>query len=289
MEEFPNLILSECRHTDKTKYGILVQTLVDINYIDRLYEFVNSVDKLYIYSSDYEYELRKNTFNLKFLFEFMRDQINNGGQHIKLVEEIKSKLVVAFCGWYHIAEITRVGLGITTQFLPQVINPNIPVSTPSFDRPYDGFFMGMNASYIEFMKMSNNKKFISIQYRDYSVPHTEYRNIVQVQQAGICTDIPTLLSVGSLSKFHCITNSWKNLYPELERNSDMLVNQTFKIFEAYYCGMYPINPAQDWKAISHIMNADKTSYDNMMKSFLTEFEKGYSSSKWIPILDKYLT
>lgn len=287
MDEMPNLTLTECTHTAKAKWGILVQTLVDPRYIQRLHDFVDSVDHLYIYSSDYEYELRKNTFNLKFLFEFMR---NPGYDRdcISLVEKIKSKLVVAFCGWYHIARITPGILGINCEFIPQVINPNIPVKIHSFNRPYDGFFMGMNERTIDFMKKSNNKKFISIQYRDYSVPHLEYRNIVQVQQAGICTDIPTMQSIGCLSKFHCITNSWKNLYPELEQNSDMFVNQTFKIFEAYYCGMYPINPAQDWDAAMLYLDANENQYNELMKHFIAEFEHNYSASKWIPELDKYL-
>lgn len=288
MKEMPNLILSECKHTDKAKYGILVQSLVDLTYIDRLNDFVDSVDNLYIYSSDYEYELRKNTFNLGFLFEFMRNQMDTNGPHLDLVYKIKSKLVVAFCGWYHIGVITKYGLDIPTEFIPQVINPNIPVMKPDFNRPYDGFFMGMNQRTVDFMNMSDNKKFISIQYRDYSVPHTEYRNVVQVQQAGICTDIPTMLSIGSLSKFHCITNSWKNLYPELEQNSDMYVNQTFKIFEAYYCGMYPLNPAQDWNAAMLYMNADEDNYYKMMKEFREEFEENYSAEKWIPKLEPYL-
>lgn len=278
-----DLELRVCTHKDKTGYGILVQTLVDVNYIDRLYDFVDSVEKLYIYSSDYEYELRENTFGLQFLFEFMRSP----GEHQKLVDEIKKKLVVAFCGWFHIAKITPQLLGIPCEFVPQLINPSIEQVPHSFDRPYDGFFMGMNSDTIEFMNMSGNKKFLSVQYRDYSVPHTEYRNVTQIQQAGICTDIRSLVTFGGLCKFHCITNSWKNLYPTLKENSDMFVNQTFKIFEAFYSGMYPINPAMDWKGANLLMNASEDQYIDLQYSWRRKFSDNYSLRNYLPALDKW--
>lgn len=282
--KYEDTVLSVCTHSEKCKYGILVQTLVDPKYIHRLYEFVDSVDKLYIYSSDYEYELRENTFNLKFLFEFMRDP----GIHKPLVDKIKSKLVVAFCGWYHISRITPSLIGIPTAFVPQVINPNLIHLRSNhfsiFDRPYDGFFMGMNEDNLDFMKMSNNKKFLSVQYRDFSLPHTDYRNVTQIQQAGICMDLTSLISFGKLCRFHCITNSWKNLYPTLKENSDMLVNQTFKIFEAYYAGMYPINPAQDWKAANLLMDCSPEEYKSLQKDWRKKFEDNYNYPKYDHII-----
>lgn len=284
--EFNKMKFEECTHGHPTKYGILVQTLVDTNYIHRLHDFVDSVDHLFIYSSDYEYELRKNTFNLKFLFEFMRDP----GEHLDLVEKIKKKLVVAYCGWYHIAKYTKQVLGINTEFIPQVINPNIPLQRKGYDeKPYDGFFMGMNERNIEFMQKSDNKHFLSIQYRDYSVDHKDYRNVTQIQQAGICTDLISLLTFTSLCKFHCITNSWKNLYPQLEQNSDMIFNQTFKIFEAYYGGMYPINPAQNWDAALTLMNCNRDQWTEMWHTFEHEFEKNYSYLEYMPTLLKSIS
>jgi len=285
--EFPNMKFLECKHNKPVKYGMLVQTLVNYDHLDRLHDFVDNVEHLYIYSSDYEYELRKNTFNLKFIFEFMRDPGDNPSA-IELVKKIKDKLVVAFCGWYHIAEITKDLLDIKTCFIPQVINPNIPRETLTYDqKPYDGFFMGMNDDTVEFMEKSNNKHFISIQYRDYSVPHTTYRNVTQMQQAGICTDLITLKRTVALAKFHCITNSWKNLYPQLKQNSDMVFNQTFKIFEAYYGNSYPINPGQDWEAANQLMNCNKQDYQLLICNFIKEFEKNYNHMKYMHKLHLY--
>lgn len=284
--EFRNSIkFGECKHTDETKYGILVQTLVDEKYIHRLYDFVNSVEKLYIYSSDYEYELRKNTMGLKFLFEWMRTTTEHRG----LVEKIKSKLVVAYCGWYHIARITPALLGIKCEFFPQIINPAIKELRPQTgQKSYDGFLMGMNDDVIEFMKMSE-KNYLSVQYRDCTVDYLNFRNVTQVLQAGICLDINTLIRLGSLCKYHCITNSWKTLYPSLLQNSDMFVNQTFKIFEAYYAGMVPINPAQDWKAAHAIMNCSDRTYTQMKMDFVGRMEAGYSFGKFKHLITENLS
>lgn len=281
--EFRGIDFRECKHTDWTKYGILVQTLVDEKYIQRLYDFVDSVDHLYIYSSDYEYEVRKNTYGLKFLFEWMRTTV----MHKPLVEKIKSKLVVAYCGWYHIARITPALLGIKCEFFPQVINPHIKSLCSYSDKVYDGFLMGMNDSVVDFMKMSD-KTYLSIQYRDYSVNHMDFRNVTQILQAGTSIDIFTLIQMSKMCKYHCITNSWKTLYPSLLQNSDMFVNQTFKIFEAYYGDMYPINPAQNWKAAHAIMNSTNFNYNSMKVAFNRQMEEHYSFEKFKHLIEENL-
>lgn len=281
--EFSYMRFGECKHNEYSKYGILVQTLVDEKYIQRLYDFVQSVDHLYIYSSDYEYEVRKNTYGLKFLFEWMRTTVD----HKPLVEMIKSKLVVAYCGWYHIARITPAILGIKCEFFPQVINPNLTTLCVHAEKVYDGFLMGMNDSVVDFMKMSD-KTYLSIQYRDYTVPHTEFRNVTQILQSGTSTDIYTLIQMSRLCRYHCITNSWKTLYPSLLQNSDMFVNQTFKIFEAYYGDMLPINPAMNWEAAHVIMNSGPVEYHLMKSAFRKQMKDNYSFIKFKHLITENL-
>lgn len=285
LNALPNLEFGECKHTDKAKYGILVQLLVTDLTLPRLEKFIDSVDHLFIYSSDYDYELRNHTFNAPFLLEFMRLP---GDEEIK--NKLREKLRMSFCGWNHISKISESSRlsNIKSVFLPQVINPFIPKNPVSYSqRPYDGFLMGMDKASLEFIKMDPNKNYLSIQYRSENVPHTEFRNITQILQSGICLDLNTLLATTSLCKFHPLTNSWKNIYPSLVQNSDMLFNQTFKLFEAYYGGMYPIAPCQTFESIHFIMDSlnSEEVYIRSVEEFRSSFEKFYSYSRYEPILD----